>query len=402
MEDIKGRALVRSAPGAGTTVTLSWAPRQVTAVGQRWHWEDDTLAGLVDLALLLCTPLVAMGLVTSVVLWDEWTHPVLAVTMMVAGIASVFALVRRGRSDGLSWRGSLAISLIAILVVAGATFWIPPGVASALANPAIGIAGLAPVVLVVFRPRSEAVILAIVLAVIGWWVAETHMGLAGQPGQYWPMVLAPVQAALCSLVLRAGLDSAGAHAAAAQQADRHAALLTAQVDALRTEVSEHLDRVSSAARPFIAAVADGALDVRDDAVRARADRLERVLREDLSLGYAPGIRWAANQLRERGWFVTVRVEAEDIDDGGSAAPFTKAVPSPVDRAVRALTAEAISEGVAGDLPSGPRSPMASADRGYATISATTIAGQTSVTVLLLDNAGCARPYQQDLPAGQIP
>ena len=389
MEGIGGRAVVASASGQGTSVTMTWSPKGVEASGQQWHWDQATARDLIDVALLMCAPIAVWGVIVAAIVWQEWEQPVRAVTAVVAGFALGLGLVLRARTRGLGPVGAAVLALTALGVAMVGTLSTTPGEMSGLNNPSVAVGGVAAVVLVVFRPRREAIVVVALLAALSWWLFVSHMGLAGQPGQYWPMVLGPVQGVVAGLVLRASLDSVGARTLAAQQAQAHAALVADSVAALRGEVAGHLDRVSSATRPFIASVADGTLDVTDEEVRARADRLERVLREDLSLGHAPGVRWAANQLRERGWFVTVHLPVVQ-SEGGSATPFAKAVPTPIDHAVRSLTGQAISEGAAGEARGD--------QRGEATISSTTVAGRTVVTVLLLDSAGSVRPYREELTA----
>ena len=397
MEGIGGRAEIVSSRGGGTSITLTWAPRRANAMGQQWGWEGTTIGDLIDTALWMCVPMAIWVVVSVLLLWRNWEHPVWAAGATIVGCAVGLAVVLKARGErGLGVVGALFLVATGLTVAVVGMLSLPHGEMSTLNNPMPGISGLAAVALVLFRPKKEAVAFAVAIVLALWWLAVNHMGLAGQPGQYWPMVFAPAQAVVAGLALRLGLDAAGSRTLAADQAQLQAGLINQEVDTLRREVSQHLDRVSTAARPFIASVAEGLLDVGDGAVRSRADRLERVLREDLSLGYAPGIRWSANQLRERGWFVTVRVEAVEAGQGGSAAPFGKAVPAAVDRAARELTEQAVADGVAGPEPKGPRAAMASSDRGYATVSATTLAGRTSVTLLLLAHDGSATPYRHEV------
>jgi len=308
MLDVGGEAEVRSRPGQGTTVLLSWrageeaaSPRFARSAGY------GALAGLYPRTSLIILPYFAYAL------WNAaWLAPALArpgaawlSALLITLVTGTLVLVslRRGPSR---WMGLLLLATS--WAATGLNGWaLPDGVA----NPALFWAGTAalavmvpltlfhhPAVMVVTGLGSSALVLGFTVARAGWEAAaSTFLWTIAHPAvgmaSYFAVRL--VLDALAWESYRTGEEFARARADALARAEFVLAL-TARMQRRRAAVAD-----------LVHGVASGELDAGDPAVRARADAVERTLRDQMLADLSQDLLQVAATVRERGHSVTVRV-----------------------------------------------------------------------------------------------
>lgn len=307
MTDVGGTARVESAPGRGATVTLRWEPSVPRVGGRTFPWNDTTVRDVVvRFTLVLLPSLAAAGVLTLLTL-PLTERPLLA----LAGLAAiVFAAVHVPRVTTPQGMGPVVAALLQLLTV-GTVLAIGMSVEKGSADPAelgaLPYAALIPMVLLFTRPLWEGVLAWALLTVTSAFVCLFHAGGPEDLVALWGIVVSPGVAMTAAIALRFALDRFGQATFLAVDARARAQGEAQRTRVVREQVALRLDRVNTAARSFLDDIAAGRLDVADDGVRARADELERAVREDLSLGPAPGVRAAVAALRARGVQVEMRV-----------------------------------------------------------------------------------------------
>ena len=306
MNDLGGTATVDSAPGSGTTVTLRWEPRVPRVGGRSFPWHDSTVRDVVRRCTLVLYPAALAAVLVTLVVLPRLERPALALAA-VAVIAVVAVVVPRFASArGLTGVGSMALLVLGVLTTLALGFAAPAGSASAYEVPALGYAALIPVVVLFTRPVWEGALGWVLITAAAAVVSLTHLASAADLAAMWPLILTPGMGVGAAVVLRAALDLFGRSTYLANDARARAQGEVARTQGVRVNVAQRLDQVSQAVRPFLDDVAAGRLDVADTAVRVRADELERAVREDLSLGEAPGVKAAVESLRAAGATVALR------------------------------------------------------------------------------------------------
>lgn len=299
MRAVGGTATVRSGPGRGTVVTLSWrppaAPRTGTAppglgvASVRWLLWPTAVHPLANLIAVVGAAdglrrpawglAGAAGIVVAVlalIWWIPWRRlsgagTALFAVWMVASVAVAGAAVPTNASDpGLFGTGSSAAAVVAV-VWAVRPRWQALAVGAALACTVLGV-------LATRFEWSSA-----------WWVI-----LAA------PLIGAGAGAVMGALIRRAGEE---VQAAEAMSGDRWAA----DNDSILRRFVTDLDPTAPALLDGLAA---GSINSADDRVRRQAAATEQRLREGLTFAALPATRRAVNAARDRGIAVAVHLAAE--------------------------------------------------------------------------------------------
>lgn len=308
VREVGGEASIRSRPGHGTTVRLAWAagrppisPRFATSMGY------GALAEIYPRASLITVPYFAFTL------WNAaWLSPDLAAPW--AGWASALSLTAITsalllgtlRHGPRRWMAFL-LPALAWTTTALNGWALPEGVSnpylfwSGTASLAVAVALTMfhhPALIVVSGLGSTALVAAFsVLRAGGDLAGSAFLGTITQPaisvGAYLAVRL--VFDSLSWEVFRTGEESARELADARARAE-FAATLT-----------ERLRRGRDVVAAFVADVAAGRLDPVDDAVRARADAIERTLRDQMLTHTRTTLPEAADRMRALGHSVVLRV-----------------------------------------------------------------------------------------------
>lgn len=317
MNDLGGTATVDSAPGAGTTVSLRWEPRVPHVGGRTFPWHDATVRDVVRRCTLVLYPSAVAAILVTLIVLPRLESPLLALAAVAVIGAVVPVVPKYVAARGMTGVGSMTLLALGVSATLALGFAASSGTASAYEVPAIGYAALVPIVVLFSRPLWEGVLGWVLITAAAALVALTHLATTAELALMWTIILTPGMGVGAAVVLRAALDVFGRSTYLANDARARALGEVARTQEVRATVAQRLDQVSKAVRPFLDDVAAGRLDVADTAVRARADELERAVREDLSLGEAPGVKRAVECLREAGASVALRCPPDppqEVDD----------------------------------------------------------------------------------------
>ncbi|URM92434.1 hypothetical protein LUW75_23530 [Streptomyces sp. MRC013] len=339
MAEVGGSADVRSRPGHGTTVCLRWsapAPDAHGGMTARPRRQQEVLRAAVGdvrgpLAAVCLPYLVVMA---AVAVFQTVGTPVLSGHLLwyLALATATCVLIRRAdRRIG----GRVALPLLAVAVV-GAVSCLPVLPAEAVADyRSWPIGAVTPLLtlLVIVRPVRQTV-LALACEEVGILVLTAvdppgSGSTASAVVMVLPAMLSPATGVVMGLVIRRTLVALGG---AVLDAHHHRTAVVAAESAARAGAEQHrrrLREIDAQIVPFLRAVAAG--DAPDPAaVRTRADRLARSVRDELHLpGVLDGpLRDLVGRAREAGCEVTVHARA------GDGAP-------PVDTPARAALLRAV-------------------------------------------------------------
>ncbi|GAA0254058.1 hypothetical protein GCM10009539_44070 [Cryptosporangium japonicum] len=288
MGTVGGRADVASAPGAGTTVTLSWRPPEPGAAPTHPEpHEPSVAAGYragMGWALVVIAVVWHLYSSTSLITRPDAFDPFwLELTAWLAIGLVVLAVALRGPTRPLPVPVNLAAQLV-VFAAAVAGFAAMDGVDQIAANWITGDIGWPLALLALHRPVAEylAWSAAVVALSVGVVLVET--------GPDTGAVTRIVTALLCALVLQlAAVVAFGLvrrNGALAEAGVREAGRIRETRDAL-VAVADDRRRwqreLGESLRPLVGALADGTLDPADPDVRARcaieASRLRAMLSE---------------------------------------------------------------------------------------------------------------------------
>ncbi|WP_369686761.1 sensor histidine kinase [Streptomyces somaliensis] len=322
MADVGGTADVRSRPGHGTTVRLRWsAPARDARDGARARprgQREVLRAAVGDVRgplAAVCLPYLLVMAVVAV--FQTAGTPALSGHLLwyLALAAATCVLIRRAdrRIDG-----RVALPLLAVAVV-GAVGCLPVLPAEAVADyRSWPIGAVTPLLtlLVIVRPVHQTV-LALVCEEVGI-VVLTALDPPGAGSaastvvMVLPAMLSPATGVVMGLIIRRTLVTLGG---AVLDVHRHRTAVVAAESAARAGAEQHrrrLREIDAQIVPFLRSVASG--DAPDPAaVRARADRLARSVRDELHLpGVLDGpLRDLVGRAREAGCEVTIHAHAGD-------------------------------------------------------------------------------------------
>lgn len=302
MRDVGGSVDIASRPGVGTLVTLSWSVPTSRAAGREWTWEESTIRPLLRLCLVACL-VVGVGSAAQVaLLWPSYAAPWLAVLCALPAVLAPVAGLRLV-DTGMGGRTALLLAAVSLVVVVGSVLAIRPVLQDAAQLGSLPSATLICALFFAFRPLREG--LALATANVACALLAS-VALLDRPGTALPTILTfLVTMQALSLVVWVALTRVGRAAALADEATVRARTESDLARRTRERSRERVAEVSDRVRPLVDGVADGTLDPADPDVRRQARDLERLLREDLSLGDAPCTRAAVRGLRDRGCHVKV-------------------------------------------------------------------------------------------------
>ncbi|NCD16555.1 MAG: hypothetical protein EOL91_04440 [Actinobacteria bacterium] len=321
MRDVGGEAEVRSTPGGGTTVRLAWAaaatrvaPQFAGSLGYGALGEVYPRASLITLPYFVYALWNAAWLSPALTApWAGWTAA-LVLTAVTAAI-----LLRTLRHGPRPWM-AVALPLVAWGTTALAGWALPDGVTSPYLFWA-GTAALAVVVpLTVFHHPALIAVTGLGTAALTAAFTVLRAGPGPALGDFLPTITQPAISVAAYLAVRMALDAlawevyrTGEESA---RADAEARTRAEFVIALAVRMRQRRDAIAS----FVHGVATGALDPADAGVRARADALERTVRDQP--GVAVGLQEVAARMRDLGHSVTVRMSEDappEVQHAGARA-----------------------------------------------------------------------------------
>ena len=314
--DVGGRAEISSRPGAGTEVSLVWSAGGRLADALRLNHAEAVVLGWRVLAGVL-VPMVAGNVLLAG--WQLTAHPgpvalwlVLLAALALVGLAAV--LYRRGPTVAqVLLLGLLAPALTAVAVLVtgpAALATLESWYVGFLAFPLALLAFITPGRLLPLLVGPDAVLLLVLVAL------SPEVGPAGFGALNSVLLPALASWAVGSFLRR----SARLLLARRQQLAEVTAQTAAEraADRLRARYFQY---AAEDIGPFLQAVGDGRLDPGEPRVRAEANQLVQLARDDL---YVPGyfgadLRRAAQRFRGRGGRLTVAdglpAEAQGRPDG---------------------------------------------------------------------------------------
>ncbi len=299
MSEIGGAVAIRSS-GAGTTVEFSWSPAGVT---QRVDgtWRELTRE---------MTPMVIPGLVGTVLLgllmFPYFATPALAVAGLVVFAASgSWALVRGTRENPMrSYALLIAAGVIAFaLNVLAVSPDIDNGYQLFLAGGSSAL-----LLMVAIQHRFGWSLLAMgVLWLALFGLGATRFGLDAITGDLFGALTAPTTV-LGILLPRAVLSRFVRRALCARDETLRTRLRVEHLTQRHGAEDARLGRTRRRVVPFLRAVAEDRVDLRDPAVRQAALRLEATVRDELRFGGPDDLLAAAvDETRRAGWQLEIRV-----------------------------------------------------------------------------------------------
>ncbi|HOF63630.1 MAG TPA: ATP-binding protein [Dermatophilaceae bacterium] len=316
LADIGGTADVVSAPGEGTSVTLTWSPLG-RAPGTRGALLLEVAPALAGALVFILVPMLAscawvaswFGLylpsgraviaVTSVAI-------LAALTVMAIGLRRPVPAWQSVALIALAWLGALVNGLALTPETLSVQFmWM--GAGSSLLGS----------VLSVFRRLREAVICWAGAAVI---CVATTLVAAGSIREWLtlvPAAAAPVLFGAVGVLVRKVLDRVGWDLLGAESDLALAAVAASGARALHQRLADRLGRSASTLEQFFSRILDDPSVLRDPTVQDRARLLEQSVREDLLVAPESALRGIIAELRQAGWTVRIRSVGQ-LDRSGTA------------------------------------------------------------------------------------
>lgn len=307
MNDLGGTARVDSRPGEGTTVMLTWSPHVPKVGGREFPWQDETVKELLRRCAVVLIPSSVGAVLITLLTLGRYERPVLALGAAATIVLVLVFAPRFMLGRGLTGLESFVLTLLGMGIALAYGFAVPLEGGTRADFSALPFASLAPILILFTRPHWEGIMAWLAMTMSSSYVVYRHSSTVAEFASLWSVVITPGVAFAVGIVMRAAIDRFGSATYFAVDARRRAMGEAHRTSEVRASVVARLDQVNRAVRTFIDDVADGHLDVADPKVRARADELERAVREDLSLGPAPGVRRAIEMLRDSGATLDVRV-----------------------------------------------------------------------------------------------
>lgn len=280
--EVGGAAEVGSAPGAGTTWTLTW------------RIDPPTGSSLILLTALagtrrrivvgLAVPGMALVIVQAALHHDRLTDPTPA--LVAVGVIAVLTFIAtwtitRRPLSRLESLGLISAAVVAALV--GGVGLLPSSDIP-VAYFASGAGAPVLVLVAVFRPAWESVtgVLlagAVVVVVLLRLVPDGSLLLSGLPA-----VTATVLGVATLLGCRTAIDRVARSIRRQEEMAQQTHAAAAELQVSREVLASRLGRVQAFAGPFLAAVGDGRTDPDAPGVRRQATVLEAAIRDDIQLG----------------------------------------------------------------------------------------------------------------------
>ncbi len=310
MHDIGGSAAVRSEPGAGSTVTLTWAPRHYARSAYVTGAASGAVADFFPAAVKMCLPPLLVNVWAAVWMAPLVTRPILisavSLIIVVAGLVACAAGIRRG----LRGRQSAVLTIIAWGGSATNGLVLPPGFHNTALYWLSG--GAASIVLVqaLFRPVLEAVICGVGLVAMSVGMCWRLLGDPTLLPTYSACILAPVMAVVVGVLVRRTVDVLSWDVLRSQEYTVRSQTTDLRRANFEWELTRRMSLRHNLVLEFVQGVAGKRLDVSDPSVQARAGELERQVREQVFQQLPADIQGELDRLAELGCQVTVRIAPE--------------------------------------------------------------------------------------------
>ena len=273
MEAVGGQARIDSAPGRGTTVTLTWSPTRA-AVASSSRWLD---AGRTAMAVAVLVSFHVFSLASLLVSLDDYEQPLWAVGAYALSLASLVLIVSTGR------RGVLAPWVVVVVGLVAPAILVLQNVAAPL-ETADGWAdwGSEAIVSLLFAITGLGPWWAGIVALVSWLVAQ---------GDALAELLRPGTAVIVAAMLFARSLRANERAVATAEAE--ASLTMARGRAERETVQHLAARYQalsrSTATSLLQGIADGDIDPTDPRVQVDCAVEERFIRSIMRLDPESGV-----------------------------------------------------------------------------------------------------------------
>ena len=312
LDDVGARCDIESGPGSGTTVRISWRPHPRTA----------SASGLVDLAgtrLSIvqagATPILIGALIGLSLHPGRLAEPIAVIaTAVVVGVQIAAVVAVRWFAPGRLWAAVVGSVLLGGLWLEASAWHWYGGSGTTYGLAALICPGLA--LLAFYRPYPETwLTLAAVTGSLAWLMSGT------QPGQQWLVpslatIFSPAVAVVAVVMVRSRIDRIGPVVVQSEAAETTAQAERAQLAALRQVGERRIRHIRAQVRPYLAAVINGTVNLRDASVRDRAAALEAAVRDDLQLGSAlnPRTREVIEKARLRGATIEFNINTNGVHD----------------------------------------------------------------------------------------
>lgn len=316
MNEIGGHAEIRSTPGSGTEVELTWTP----SGARRWSALDDAMSARFALTV---TGLAAAGLLWLVPRHVSWSVelPVLLTSVgLVGAVAAVTALRSLTRPLVLVIGAALCLLTWWGLGVAG------PGATADFGSWVVSVACVSLFTLACFVPTLDLLLLGTALSattLLWTWQDGTPLAEAQDPISQ-PLVLAIALGASAAALrwARAGAARAELDLVDSLRRDAVRASRTRSIPGREASLRRDLT-------PFLTGIADGSILLGDPDVAARAHHLAVQVRDEIQLAGVldDELRDLISTAREAGLSVTFRTSG-DVAPSPALAPLLRRVIDP--------------------------------------------------------------------------
>jgi hypothetical protein len=284
LRDAGGHAEVISAPGAGTTVVLTWKPPQATpaAAVDPLAWARRVAPSPVLIFLGFMGPILLSSLVLLCLRWEDqrWQPTAVAVYLAMLGLAALCA--RYLSKVRMTLRAAAGLIAANTILVAAGTLAIAPGTTDAFACWVAGDSGIViAAVYFILGPVPGLSALAFDLAALVAALLDTGRGI--QAGAWIGIVTSPVIGAGLAVGFLAAFRSLSRQTESQLVGYRERLRLQARAEAVSRADSAALANARRVAGPVLAVVASGRGP--DTAVRRAAALADATIRDEL---LAPG------------------------------------------------------------------------------------------------------------------
>lgn len=307
LTDVGGQVEVRSQPGAGTSVSLSWDPRDNV---------PDLYEAQVNLGQVVSNATLPFALtpIPLALLMAQWTpQPGLALlTSAIVTAAGLLAIMELRRGNGMSTSMAWAVAVIAhaAMMLVILVFTVPDHPSSGMAWLAAGVNALIMLV-IVGRPISDGVSSGVTLVSVSVLFFVARFGGPVAAGTFADTWSSHIVAIFGALVLRLAMDKLTARLQRSTMETWASDLRRVQVEARNRAVHEGLTRVHATVGRFLRSACDG--EPIDERTRRTARALEAEVRDELTFaGLGADVRRALFELRISDWAVDLRLSPADL------------------------------------------------------------------------------------------
>lgn len=304
MAAIGGSARIVSVPGGGTTVHLRWSPLPRESFAPQ-AIGGGAATGLFPSMGQLLGPSLIQGLWAAALLASLTRAPVLAAAATVVVSAGGGWGIHRGLRQGLTRWESIALGVLAWVGTAISVLLLPADSAHPrllwLAVTATALAS----VISIFRPLHEAVVVSVgIMVVTVVLLRQTQPSVPLAPNL--PIILAPVITVGIAIAVRRLIDGCAYEIWTQEEHLRDVRSGLVAGDFFRARLDHRLLGSSSALVTLLSDVTAAPATLASEATRVRAERLERSLRDVISLAVEPELDHALSRLTAGGWLVRSR------------------------------------------------------------------------------------------------